>query len=52
MPQMAPILWLNLVIMFLVTFVVFIVMNYYISVPKKIDSSSEIISIKEKAWKW
>nr|YP_009922388.1 ATP synthase F0 subunit 8 [Coenobita brevimanus]ASS30602.1 ATP synthase F0 subunit 8 [Coenobita brevimanus]QNA48312.1 ATP synthase protein 8 [Coenobita brevimanus]QUL61627.1 ATP synthase F0 subunit 8 [Coenobita brevimanus] len=52
MPQMAPILWLNLVIMFLITFIVFIVMNYYISVPKKIESSSAEIGIVEKIWKW
>nr|ASS30615.1 ATP synthase F0 subunit 8 [Coenobita perlatus] len=52
MPQMAPILWLNLTIMFLITFVVFIIMNYYISVPEKIDSGSELISVKEKLWSW
>nr|YP_010520597.1 ATP synthase F0 subunit 8 [Coenobita clypeatus]UXP76993.1 ATP synthase F0 subunit 8 [Coenobita clypeatus] len=52
MPQMAPILWLNLAVMFLVTFIVFIVMNYYIMVPKKIGFGEQSKKIEEKVWMW
>nr|YP_009707732.1 ATP synthase F0 subunit 8 [Birgus latro]ASS30705.1 ATP synthase F0 subunit 8 [Birgus latro]QES95349.1 ATP synthase F0 subunit 8 [Birgus latro] len=52
MPQMAPILWLNLTFMFLLTFIIFIIMNYFIKIPSKISPKEETIFISEKTWKW
>nr|ARI44176.1 ATP synthase F0 subunit 8 [Celyphus obtectus] len=53
MPQMAPIGWLSLFIIFSLTFILFNMMNYYSILPsspksKKIDS----MSIKSLNWKW
>nr|YP_010447337.1 ATP synthase F0 subunit 8 [Piophila casei]UFY98538.1 ATP synthase F0 subunit 8 [Piophila megastigmata]UFY98551.1 ATP synthase F0 subunit 8 [Piophila megastigmata]UTN43257.1 ATP synthase F0 subunit 8 [Piophila casei] len=53
MPQMAPIGWLSLFIIFSVTFLLFSVMNYYSVIPLAPKSSS----LTEKTtnsmnWKW
>nr|QNE85560.1 ATP synthase F0 subunit 8 [Suillia flava] len=53
MPQMAPIGWLSLFIIFSITFVLFNMMNYYAVIPntpksnlvKKLHKNSMI-------WKW
>ncbi|NP_038291.1 ATP synthase F0 subunit 8 (mitochondrion) [Penaeus monodon] len=52
MPQMAPLLWLNLFLMFSATFVMFIVLNYFIKVPSKIEKSSSQLQKMEMTWKW
>nr|UBU97793.1 ATP synthase protein 8 [Dardanus aspersus] len=52
MPQMAPLLWLNLMFMFLFTFIAFIIMNYYIYIPSKTEFNKEEMNIEQKHWKW
>nr|YP_008758513.1 ATP synthase F0 subunit 8 [Sagmariasus verreauxi]BAO02869.1 ATP synthase F0 subunit 8 [Sagmariasus verreauxi] len=52
MPQMSPLLWLNLFIMFLVSLVCFIVMNYFICPADKIAQPSIDKKTSEKPWKW
>nr|QFK69673.1 ATP synthase F0 subunit 8 [Parapenaeopsis tenella] len=52
MPQMAPLLWLNLFIMFSVTFIVFLILNYFIKVPSKISKSPLPSQKQEMNWKW
>nr|YP_009545531.1 ATP synthase F0 subunit 8 [Penaeus latisulcatus]AYO45609.1 ATP synthase F0 subunit 8 [Penaeus latisulcatus] len=52
MPQMAPLLWLNLFLMFSATFVMFIILNYFIKVPAKIEKSPSTPLKTEMTWKW
>nr|QUS53944.1 ATP synthase F0 subunit 8 [Solenocera melantho] len=52
MPQMAPLLWLNLFIMFSTTFMIFLIINYFIKVPTKIEKSSKSPLKTEMNWKW
>nr|BBM67993.1 ATP synthase F0 subunit 8 [Penaeus semisulcatus] len=52
MPQMAPLLWLNLFLMFSATFVVFIILNYFIKVPTKVEKSTSYLRKPEMNWKW
>nr|ALO77436.1 ATP synthase F0 subunit 8 [Anoplotrupes stercorosus]QEL51303.1 ATP synthase F0 subunit 8 [Anoplotrupes stercorosus]QNV12068.1 ATP synthase F0 subunit 8 [Anoplotrupes stercorosus] len=51
MPQMAPLNWLSLLIMFMITFMMFNMLNYflYLPIPKKILN----LKIYSKFnWKW
>uniref|UniRef100_A0AB39A5W6 ATP synthase complex subunit 8 n=1 Tax=Senometopia mimoexcisa TaxID=3235071 RepID=A0AB39A5W6_9MUSC len=53
MPQMAPINWLSLFIIFSISFLIFNMMNYYLFIP----STPKLSSIKNKQmnimnWKW
>nr|ASS30680.1 ATP synthase F0 subunit 8 [Lomis hirta] len=52
MPQMAPLMWLNLMIMFLMSLMLFFIINYFNSTPKTIDSSTLSLQPSEKLWKW
>nr|YP_009540727.1 ATP synthase F0 subunit 8 [Pleoticus muelleri]AYQ22920.1 ATP synthase F0 subunit 8 [Pleoticus muelleri] len=52
MPQMAPLLWLNLFIMFSTTFIIFLIINYFIKVPTKIEKSTTFPTKMEMNWKW
>nr|YP_010043663.1 ATP synthase F0 subunit 8 [Tinda javana]QPD06984.1 ATP synthase F0 subunit 8 [Tinda javana] len=53
MPQMAPINWLMLFIIFSVTFIMFNVMNYYCFFNKIPQSSkSEKKTSSSLNWKW
>nr|YP_009159606.1 ATP synthase F0 subunit 8 [Metanephrops thomsoni]AKQ49240.1 ATP synthase F0 subunit 8 [Metanephrops thomsoni] len=52
MPQMAPLLWLNLFFMFLIGFILFFIMNYFMKMPLKIDPSSGPKPQLQKTWKW
>nr|QLY89463.1 ATP synthase F0 subunit 8 [Pseudocollinella humida] len=53
MPQMAPIGWLSLFIIFSVTFILFNIMNYYSVLPTAPKSqSSKKINFKSMNWKW
>nr|YP_009509635.1 ATP synthase F0 subunit 8 [Curtonida isos]AUN45052.1 ATP synthase F0 subunit 8 [Curtonida isos] len=52
MPQMAPLMWLNLMIMFLISFMLFLIVNYFMFTPKKILSEDKLISSPNKTWKW
>nr|YP_010388307.1 ATP synthase F0 subunit 8 [Blaesoxipha lapidosa]UPO69336.1 ATP synthase F0 subunit 8 [Blaesoxipha lapidosa] len=54
MPQMAPIGWLSLFIIFSVTFVIFNMMNYYSFIPMMPKSKFMVKpqSMKSLNWKW
>nr|AMH85529.1 ATP synthase F0 subunit 8 [Chloroprocta idioidea] len=54
MPQMAPIGWLSLFIIFSIAFVIFNVMNYYSFIPSmpKSDLISKTQSTNSLNWKW
>nr|YP_009349860.1 ATP synthase F0 subunit 8 [Diestrammena asynamora]AQM39996.1 ATP synthase F0 subunit 8 [Diestrammena asynamora] len=52
MPQMAPISWLLLFIMFSMSLIMFCSMNYFISMPSTPLSSNEDISKNSLDWKW
>nr|YP_009919029.1 ATP synthase F0 subunit 8 [Norellisoma spinimanum]QMP96622.1 ATP synthase F0 subunit 8 [Norellisoma spinimanum] len=54
MPQMAPIGWLSLFIIFSITFMIFNMMNYYLFIPNM--PKSILINKKQQMnslnWKW
>nr|UJG45121.1 ATP synthase F0 subunit 8 [Tachinidae sp.] len=53
MPQMAPLSWLSLFIMFLITFMIFNMMNYYSF--KSLTPKSNLTFLKVNNpfnWKW
>nr|QNE85625.1 ATP synthase F0 subunit 8 [Hybos culiciformis] len=53
MPQMAPIGWLNLFIMFSIIFILFCIVNYYMFIP--LPNSQEFNDKKMSNtmnWKW
>nr|QLY90282.1 ATP synthase F0 subunit 8 [Pherbellia dubia] len=53
MPQMAPIGWLSLFIIFSITFILFSMMNYYSSIPSSPKLLTEkTISFNSMNWKW
>nr|YP_007317369.1 ATP synthase F0 subunit 8 [Neopetrolisthes maculatus]AGA56146.1 ATP synthase F0 subunit 8 [Neopetrolisthes maculatus] len=52
MPQMAPILWLNLMLVFTLTLFFFIVVNYFFKGSSKIEKLPQNFFYKEKSWKW
>nr|UPX88372.1 ATP synthase F0 subunit 8 [Leptogaster cylindrica] len=52
MPQMAPISWLNLFIIFSMTMIMFSVMNYYIYTIKHPQNSKKNFKINYFYWKW
>nr|YP_009511965.1 ATP synthase F0 subunit 8 [Aristaeomorpha foliacea]AXI97892.1 ATP synthase F0 subunit 8 [Aristaeomorpha foliacea] len=52
MPQMAPLLWLNLFVMFSTTFLMFLILNYFIKVPAKIEKPEVSYTKNEMNWKW
>nr|YP_010372427.1 ATP synthase F0 subunit 8 [Dryomyza anilis]UPA56140.1 ATP synthase F0 subunit 8 [Dryomyza anilis] len=53
MPQMAPIGWLSLFIIFSITFVLFNMMNYYSVLPSSPKSHSlSSIKLNSMNWKW
>nr|UOU84996.1 ATP synthase F0 subunit 8 [Chrysopilus cristatus] len=54
MPQMAPISWLILFIIFSFTFILFNMMNYFSYMPSspKTEELSKEISSKSLNWKW
>nr|YP_010515278.1 ATP synthase F0 subunit 8 [Emerita talpoida]UXL87264.1 ATP synthase F0 subunit 8 [Emerita talpoida] len=52
MPQMAPILWLNMMFIFIMTFMVVMIINYYMSSPQKMSSMSYNLTIKQYNWSW
>nr|BAF80298.1 ATP synthase F0 subunit 8 [Culicoides cylindratus]BAF80304.1 ATP synthase F0 subunit 8 [Culicoides cylindratus] len=51
-PQMAPINWTFLFLMFLLTNLMFNIINYYIYSPKINKSTSKIKMILPLNWKW
>nr|YP_009378988.1 ATP synthase F0 subunit 8 [Cestrotus liui]ARI44189.1 ATP synthase F0 subunit 8 [Cestrotus liui] len=53
MPQMAPIGWLSLFLIFSITFILFNMMNYYSSLPQspKLTHKKNLYS-NSMNWKW
>nr|ACC86240.1 ATP synthase F0 subunit 8 [Stomoxys calcitrans] len=54
MPQMAPIGWLSLFIIFSITFMIFNMMNYYSYIPSMPKSNliDKKHSVNSLNWKW
>nr|YP_009563987.1 ATP synthase F0 subunit 8 [Alpheus inopinatus]QAX91337.1 ATP synthase F0 subunit 8 [Alpheus inopinatus] len=52
MPQMSPILWLNLYLMFSITLVIFIAIFYYSKTPSSSPESAKAGSKQSLNWKW
>nr|UQJ73528.1 ATP synthase F0 subunit 8 [Diamesa sp. 3XL] len=54
MPQMAPISWLVLFLVFSITLILFNVMNYYCVLPKNLSTSEKKNSFLTSPlnWKW
>nr|YP_009107388.1 ATP synthase F0 subunit 8 [Ibacus ciliatus]AIU40932.1 ATP synthase F0 subunit 8 [Ibacus ciliatus] len=52
MPQMAPMMWLFLFFMFLLSLFLFSAMNYFSVTPKKMTSLLDPILTSQKLWKW
>nr|AMP88116.1 ATP synthase F0 subunit 8 [Wohlfahrtia magnifica] len=53
MPQMAPIGWLSLFIMFSIAFLIFNMMNYYMFIPSMPKSSLIKSNLMNSFnWKW
>nr|YP_010894940.1 ATP synthase F0 subunit 8 [Phortica variegata]QXG19615.1 ATP synthase F0 subunit 8 [Phortica variegata]QXG19628.1 ATP synthase F0 subunit 8 [Phortica variegata]WJW73453.1 ATP synthase F0 subunit 8 [Phortica variegata] len=53
MPQMAPISWLSLFLIFTVSFILFCILNYYSYIPTSPKSSNlKTSSLNSMNWKW
>nr|YP_010826796.1 ATP synthase F0 subunit 8 [Porotermes planiceps]UYX57313.1 ATP synthase F0 subunit 8 [Porotermes planiceps]WHM51956.1 ATP synthase F0 subunit 8 [Porotermes planiceps] len=52
MPQMMPISWLTLFLMFSATFMLFNFMNYFSSIQQSKKETTKSITIKKMNWKW
>nr|YP_010757376.1 ATP synthase F0 subunit 8 [Nephropsis grandis]WEU77719.1 ATP synthase F0 subunit 8 [Nephropsis grandis] len=52
MPQMAPLLWLGLFSMFLLSFLLFLILNFFISPPLKIKPSAKLKIWFQNPWSW
>nr|AIW65052.1 ATP synthase F0 subunit 8 [Epeorus sp. MT-2014] len=52
MPQMAPLSWLLLFIVFSSTLILFSIMNYFMMVPSAPQSSSSQFQTQAFNWKW
>nr|WJJ67808.1 ATP synthase F0 subunit 8 [Scathophaga stercoraria] len=54
MPQMSPINWLSLFIVFTITFILFNTMNYYSFIPSMPQSKLINKTLKSNSlnWKW
>nr|YP_010397502.1 ATP synthase F0 subunit 8 [Pagastia tianmumontana]UQJ73372.1 ATP synthase F0 subunit 8 [Pagastia tianmumontana] len=54
MPQMAPISWLILFIVFTITLILFNILNYYCVLPKNLMTSEKKSQINTNPlnWKW
>nr|YP_009917620.1 ATP synthase F0 subunit 8 [Palaemon serratus]QLM01493.1 ATP synthase F0 subunit 8 [Palaemon serratus] len=52
MPQMAPLLWLNLYIFFTIVFALVIIMNFYMKPPIKISIPAKMAQLNSQTWKW
>nr|AZH80619.1 ATP synthase Fo subunit 8 [Caridina similis] len=49
---MAPLLWLNLFIFFTIIYSLFLISNYFISVPSAYQTSYKTQSPNKFNWKW
>nr|QFQ01334.1 ATP synthase F0 subunit 8 [Nematocarcinus gracilis] len=52
MPQMAPLLWLNLFIFFCFVFILFLISNYFIKIPTKTEFHAPLTKTSNLNWKW
>nr|YP_009671921.1 ATP synthase F0 subunit 8 [Strahlaxius plectrorhynchus]QCX31781.1 ATP synthase F0 subunit 8 [Strahlaxius plectrorhynchus] len=52
MPQMAPLMWLNLMCMFLGVFIMFFCLTYFMSVPLPSVNPTKDSEVMNKSWKW
>nr|AON77092.1 ATP synthase F0 subunit 8 [Crangon hakodatei] len=52
MPQMSPLLWLNLYVMFSATFLLFLAFNYFYKSPIKKEKITSEIHTSTLTWKW
>nr|YP_009407060.1 ATP synthase F0 subunit 8 [Stygiocaris stylifera]ASA39609.1 ATP synthase F0 subunit 8 [Stygiocaris stylifera] len=52
MPQMAPLFWLNLFIFFSVSFMLFLIMNYFLPPFSKTKPITLPTKSKKLYWKW
>nr|YP_009500794.1 ATP synthase F0 subunit 8 [Alpheus japonicus]AXB37188.1 ATP synthase F0 subunit 8 [Alpheus japonicus]WPW61516.1 ATP synthase F0 subunit 8 [Potamalpheops sp. purple zebra] len=52
MPQMSPMLWLNLYLMFTITLMIFITMLFYIKTPALAPEVSKPHLKNKLDWKW
>nr|URX53062.1 ATP synthase F0 subunit 8 [Comatermes perfectus]WHM51631.1 ATP synthase F0 subunit 8 [Comatermes perfectus] len=52
MPQMMPLSWTTLFIMFSATLIMFSSMNYYVYMPKIKSIKKKMIKTKMMDWKW
>nr|YP_010713897.1 ATP synthase F0 subunit 8 [Plesionika ortmanni]QFQ01294.1 ATP synthase F0 subunit 8 [Plesionika sindoi]WDD39117.1 ATP synthase F0 subunit 8 [Plesionika ortmanni] len=52
MPQMAPLLWLNLFGFFSLVFTLFLISNYFIKSPSKMETQFKALSPTKLNWKW
>nr|YP_010713858.1 ATP synthase F0 subunit 8 [Atyopsis gabonensis]WDD39078.1 ATP synthase F0 subunit 8 [Atyopsis gabonensis] len=52
MPQMAPLLWLNLFAFFSVVYILFLISNYFLKIPEKNQDTSKTQLPASLNWKW
>nr|QPL15861.1 ATP synthase F0 subunit 8 [Acanthephyra sp.] len=52
MPQMAPLLWLNLFLFFTSIFILFLISNYFIKTPSKMETTPSLPPSHKLNWKW
>nr|YP_009351342.1 ATP synthase F0 subunit 8 [Postsubulitermes parviconstrictus]AQP29315.1 ATP synthase F0 subunit 8 [Postsubulitermes parviconstrictus] len=52
MPQMMPMEWTLLYITFLMTFLMFNIMNYFAQSPNSQQKTKKFIHINKTNWKW
>nr|ASR18885.1 ATP synthase F0 subunit 8 [Metapenaeus dobsoni] len=52
MPQMAALLWLKLLLVISLPLILFLVINYFVKVPSKVEKFSDPIKKQEMTWKW
>nr|YP_010049513.1 ATP synthase F0 subunit 8 [Mirocaris indica]QPL15848.1 ATP synthase F0 subunit 8 [Mirocaris indica] len=52
MPQMAPLLWLNLFLFFSIIFLFFLISNYFIKPLVKMEFTTKQPHFNKLNWKW
>nr|YP_009116448.1 ATP synthase F0 subunit 8 [Cherax holthuisi]AJD80476.1 ATP synthase F0 subunit 8 [Cherax holthuisi] len=52
MPQMGPLLWLNLFLMFILGYMLFSIINFFSKLPIKTETFVHKSTLLEKFWKW
>nr|AGA56197.1 ATP synthase F0 subunit 8 [Calocaris macandreae] len=52
MPQLSPLLWLNLLVLFLISLLLFFSLTYFIGLPTTLDLKTRTVFPPQKNWKW